>query len=180
MKKAALALALFVVGGNAVSVQQFVPTSATFSFTAPTHNAVCEVITSWNGVPNAYPQDMGAVCFNGDNGYGSSLFVPSELGFLNNGFLSPCDAIAWDPKNFTLGDGTHSGDLFSVHGSAACPYFVDEYGADVSHFLVSFTVDANYQVVIKTVYSPRSHRYVSTLGYALLGGSGEVTQVPAS
>jgi hypothetical protein len=173
VKKAVLALALFVVGGNAVSAQ-LAPTSATFTFSGGM--GTCQP-TVYNGDPTL----NGWICLNqGDpiGGYGSYLDVPFQLGFLNNGYLAGCNTITWDPKVFTIGNGSHNGDAFTVHGSTTCPYYTDEYGASVSHFLDGFSVDANYTVLQHR--SCNRGRCITYFTNVLLGGNGEATQVPAS
>jgi hypothetical protein len=157
----------------------FEPTSATFAFGGGT--AACQPITEWNGVPNAYPYDMGSICLTSGDGrgsYGSFLGIPNELGFLNNGLLEGCDPIAWDPKIYTIGDGKHAGDTFTQHGVTTCPYYTDEYGIDVSHFLDGFSADTTYVVVLVRVYVPRKgYQYVPSP--RLAGGTGTATQIVA-
>jgi hypothetical protein len=175
MNKAVLTLALFVLGATAVSAQ-WAPTSATFVFAAPIDKSNCETITAFNDSTD----ETGTICLSqGDSlgGYGSYINIPYQLGFLNGGDLAGCDPIVWGAKNYTTGDGTHAGDTFTVHGSTTCPYYTDEYGASVSHFLAGFNVDANYLVVRRRFcYRGRCFYYLTNI---LTGGSGEATQVPA-
>lgn len=166
---AALAAAIwFPIAAKA----QAPPANFTFGPGAP-----CSAITSWNGVADAYPQDMGAICLNqGDlyGGYGSYIDVPWQLGFLNNGYLAGCDQIAWQPKVFTIGDGTHAGDAFTVAGSTTCPYYTGEYGGVSDNLLDGFSVVASYTVVQrKTCGRYGCHTYLSNV---LTGGTGTVTE----
>jgi hypothetical protein len=178
-KVAALALALFVLGLSATAVSaQWAPTSATFVFAAPVDKSNCETITAWNDSTD----ETGTICLNQADsfgGYGSYINIPYQLGFLNGGDLAGCDPIVWGAKNYTTGDGTHAGDTFTVHGSTTCPYYTDEYGASVSHFLDGFSVDVNYLVVRRppVCYGRRCFRLLTSV---VTGGSGEATQVPAS
>src|ERR1700758_1822376 len=82
-------------------------------------------ITSWNGSA-PYPYHMGAVILTGPNGPG--IIIPFELGYLNNGYLVPCDPIAWSAKTWVIGTGANNGDTYVVSGSTTCPYFTGEYG----------------------------------------------------
>jgi hypothetical protein len=137
----------------------------------------CSSITSWNGDPNAYPNDMGAICLHqGDplGGYGSYLDAPFQLGFLNNGYLAGCNPLSWQPEVFTIGDGTHAGDAFTVAGSTTCPYYVCEYGCATSDDLVGWNVVASYTVVQRK--SCTRFRCTFYLTSVLTGGTGTVDE----
>lgn len=168
----------FAIGASAQTVTK----SDTFTFTT---GAVisryalppsCGAITEWDGVTNAYPEEMGGVCLSIPGGYGASIDVPFQLGYLNDGYLSPCDPISnWSAKTFTLGDGTHNGDVFTVTGSTTCPYFTGEYGTDYNsnNRLEGFSVTASYTVF---KYASCYRGRCSTMTeYFLTGGTGMVT-----
>jgi hypothetical protein len=144
----------------------------TFNGTTP-----CSSITSWNGDTDAYPEDMGGICLNqGDSygGYGSFLDVPFQLGFLNNGYLAGCNPLAWSPKRFTIGNGTHNGDAFTVAGSTTCPYYTGEYGGASDNLLVGFNVVASYTVLQhRSCYRGRCITYFTNV---LQGGTGTVEE----
>jgi len=165
---AALAAAVWI---PVVQAQQ---PSANFTFNGTTP---CSGITSWNGVSNAYPGDMGTICLTQGGtggGYGSAIIVPFQLGFLNNGFLSPCDPLQFGPKVWTHGDGTHDGDTFTLSGSTTCPYFTGEYGGTSDNLLDVFSVVADYTHVAHSYYyHGRKYTYfVDTLE----GGTGTVEE----
>jgi hypothetical protein len=148
--------------------------SDTFTFNASS------MITSWDGSDPAnppYPDDMGAVSLQSPfgGGHGSGIEVPWQLGYLNNGYLSPCDPIAWGQATYTIGDGTHTGDAFSVSGSTTCPGFTGEYGSyeNSNNRLEGFSVTANYTVVKHT--SCYRGRCVSYFASVLAGGTGTIT-----
>ena len=169
-------LALLVVG-TTLSAQSVVK-SATFTFGSPASStATCFPITSWNGVPDAYPEDMGAMCPNqGDpnGGYGSFLDVPFQLGFLNNGYLAGCNPLTWGQKTFTTGDGTHAGDAFTQPAITSCPYYTGEYGGSSNNLSVGWSIVANFTVV-KHTYCGRygCHSFLSNV---LTGGTGMVSE----
>lgn len=137
-------------------------------------------ITSWNGSDPAnplYPGEMGAVSLTSSfgGGYGSAIDVPWQFGFLNNGYLSPCNPIVFGPKTWTAGNGTHSGDVYNVSGSTTCPYFTGEYGNDYNseNRLDGFSVTATY---VHTVHTSCSRgRCVNYFIDTLQGGTGTVT-----
>ena len=165
--------ALFVVSAPTAKAQTvLLSDNFTFNGTTP-----CSSITSWNGNQNAYPEDMGSICLTqGDSygGYGSFLDAPFQLGFLNNGYLAGCDPLAWGPKVFTIGNGTHNGDAFTVTGSTTCPYYTGEYGGASDNELVGFKVVANYTVVQhRSCYRGRCITYFTNV---LQGGNGTVEE----
>jgi hypothetical protein len=144
MKLSVLPL-LFLLLVTSVLAQTFSPRTDTFAFNNQS------AITSWNGSDPSnppYPYGMGAVCLTTQcgGGYGSGIEIPFELGYLNNGFLSPCDPITFSPKTWVIGDGTHSGDAFIVTGSTLCPYFTGEYGSsgNSGNILDGFSVTVKY------------------------------------
>lgn len=156
------------------AMAQTVVLSETFAFNGNSQ------ITSWNGSDPAnppYPDEMGAVSLNSSfgGGYGSAIDVPFQLGFLNNGYLSPCNPIAFGPKTWTVGNGTHSGDVYTVSGSTTCPYFTGEYGNydNSNNRLDGFSVTATY--VHNGHTSCRYGRCVTYYIDVLKGGTGVVT-----
>lgn len=169
-----LALALFAISAKAGTVVL----SDTFTFGGPVGVASCSNIATWDGSATTYAEDMGAICLNqGDTygGYGSFLDVPEQLGYLNGGYLAGCNPIAFGPKVFTVGDGTHSGDAFTVSGSTTCPYYTGEWGTyeNSNNRLDGFSVVANYTVVQhRSCYRGRCVTYFTNV---LQGGSGVVT-----
>src|ERR1700739_939331 len=175
MKRALLAAAVLMLSFVPVSTKaQTVSFSDTFAFNNNSQ------ITSWNGSDPSnppYPSEMGAVSLNSSfgGGYGSAIDVPWQFGFLNNGYLSPCNPIAFGSKVWTKGDGTHTGDAFSVSGSTTCPYFTGEYGSydNSNNRLEGFSVTASYVRTVHTVcrYGKCTTYYVD----GLQGGSGTVT-----
>ena len=174
MKRALLAVAVLLSFVAASAKAQTIVLSDNFTFNGTTP---CSSITSWNGDPNAYPQDMGGICLSqGDpsGGYGSYLDVPWQLGFLNNGYLAGCNPLAWGQKTFIIGDGTHNGDVFKVPGSTTCPYYTGEYGGYSNNLLVGFGVVAKYTVVQQRSCS--RYRCFTYLANVLQGGTGTVTE----
>jgi hypothetical protein len=156
------------------------PAEFTFAGTPPLPNGTtpaCSAITSWNGDSTIYPEDRGAICLyqgSPSGGYGAYLSVPWQLGFLNNGFLEGCDPLKWDSKVFTIGNGTHAGDAFTVAGSTTCPYYVCEYGCATSDYLVGWSVVASYTVIQRK--SCNLGRCVTYLTNVLTGGTGTVEE----
>ena len=61
----------------------------------------CSPITSWDGVVNAYPQNMGEVCFNYYPNNNSGMEIPWQLGYPNNGFLLSNTPFTWAPAVWT-------------------------------------------------------------------------------
>jgi hypothetical protein len=138
----------------------------------------CASITAWNGIPNAYPQDMGGVCLgNSGSPYAplsASLSAPWQLGFLNNGDLAACAEMTFGPKVFSVGDGTHVGDVYTLVGSTSCPYYTGEYGGASDNLTVGFSVVASYVIGTKCNYY--RGRCVPVLISVLEGGTGTVTE----
>jgi hypothetical protein len=171
MKKLMAVVVLLLAGITSKAQTTVLSDNFTFNGTTP-----CSNITQWNGVPNAYP-DMGSICLNqGDEygGYGSFLDVPFELGFLNNGYLAGCDPLVWDPKTFTIGDGTHNGDAFTVAGKTTCPYYTGEYGGSSNTLSVGFSAVASYTVVQhRSCYRGSCITYFTSV---LTGGTGTVKE----
>jgi hypothetical protein len=173
MKRALLVVALLVVGGNASAQVNF---SNNFAFDDK------GTITSWDGVPNAYPGDMGAVSLYTSFGgtFGSAISVPFRLGYLNNGDLAPCDPVVWGIKTWLVGDGKHNDDTYTIHAETTCPYFTGEWGTvnNSDHRLDGFSVDAIF-ITVLVCKQDRWHRclkpvvYLPT--YVLTGGTGTVT-----
>jgi hypothetical protein len=132
---ATLLLALAV----GASAQTFSPRTDAFAFDATT------AITSWDGSDPAnppYPYEMGSVNINTPSG----IDIPWQLGYLNNGYLVPCDPIAWGSKIWVIGNGTHNGDTYILPGSATCSYFTGEYGTsgNSANILDGFSVAVKY------------------------------------
>ncbi len=174
-------LVVFFVFVATVNAQNAPPPPATFTF-GPT--TTCSPILSWNGVENAYPEDMGAICpyqGNPTGGYGSFLEVPWQLGFLDNGLLQGCDPMVWGQKTFaqrpdgTVGDGTRAGDAFTQPAATTCPYYVGEYGGAIpDNFLPQFSIVANFTVVKITTCG--RYRCQSHLQSNLTDGTGVVEE----
>lgn len=144
--------------------------TATFTFGPVTAGTSCSTITAWNGVENAYPNDMGTVCTgqadpsSGAEGYFSFLSVPFQLGFANNGYLASCH-IVWGQQVFTIGDGTHTGDRFTWSSTSSNCY--DGLG-------VTWNATGTYSVTVHiSCRYGRCTRYVT---YTLLSGTGSVTE----
>ena len=126
--------------------QTFYPRTDTFAFDKT------NAITSWNGSDPAnppYPYEMGSVSLGNQSG----IAIPFQLGYLNNGDLEPCDPITWGAKTWIIGNGTHSGDTYTLPGSAACPYFTGEYGTsgNSSKTHDSFSVTVTYVRTLRRV-----------------------------
>jgi hypothetical protein len=168
-------LASIILLASAVSAHaQTVVLSDGFTFNGGTP---CSAITTWNGNPNAYPGDMGAICLaqgDAEGGGGSYLDVPWQFGFLNNGYLAGCDPIAWGSKTFTIGNGTHVGDAYTMAGTTACPYYTGEYGGASDNLAVGFSVTASYVVGTKCNYY--RGRCIPYFVNVLQGGSGTVVE----
>ena len=139
-------------------------------------------ITSWDGSDPSnppYPYDMGGVSLMTDfsHGYGSAISAPFQLGYLNNGDLSPCDPLTLGPKMWTIGDGTNIGDTFTQHGTTTCPYFTGEWGTynNSNNRLDGFSVDATYTIVQGPRTCPRYHPCYYPHLTVLVGGTGTIT-----
>lgn len=171
---ALLALALLVAVPSFAQGTYPIPSTA-FTF-GPGYGsaATCSVVA----FPD-YSTYSGWICLNqGDpiGGYGSYLDVPFQLGYLNNGYLAGCNPLTWQPKVFTVGDGTHNGDVFSVAGATTCPYYTGEYGTydDSNNRLDGFNVVANYVVIQhRSCYRGRCTTYFTN---TLQNGTGEVVE----
>ena len=141
-------------------------------------------ITSWDGSdPSAppYPGDMGAVSLRTSFGgsYGSAIDAPFQLGYLNNGFLAPCDPLTLGPKVWTIGDGTNIGDTFTQYGATTCPYFTGEWGTynNSNNRLDGFSVDATYTIVQGPRTCPRFKPCYYPHITVLTGGTGMITDM---
>jgi hypothetical protein len=134
--------------------------SATLTFGAP-GSSNCSRITEWNGVTNAYPEDMGEVCFNFYPNFYSGILIPWQLGFPNNGFLPTCEPTVWGAKTYTKGNGTQAGDTFSQTMTATCPYNV--------------TLEVTGSFVVEQITHCYYRRCFTTYANVLESGSGTVT-----
>jgi hypothetical protein len=147
---------------------QAMPSANAFTFNASSN------IISWNGSDPAnppYPLDMGKVSLDTQfgGGWGASISVPWQLGYLNHGELNDCLKITnWGPRVFTKGDGTHAGDTFTETGSTTCPYFNSNNLQD------GFGVVASY--IVKQNKSCGNGRCIYYFTYPLTGGTGTVTE----
>jgi hypothetical protein len=147
-------------------------------------------IVSWNGSDPSnppYPHEMGAVGLD-NNGIGS-IDIPWQLGavtsdngvttsgYLNNGYLAPCNFSAWGPKSWVIGDGTHAGDTFMVTASTLCPYFTGEYGSAGNSYNISdgFSATATYVRTFKK--SCNRGRCTTFPVDTLTGGTGTTQQI---
>lgn len=156
--------------------------SADFTFgpLPTTLNATCAPILSWNGVIDAYPENMGDVCAFS---YNTGISIPFQLGFLNNGSLEPCNPMNWGNKTWgtredgTPMDGTQAGDTYTQSGGTTCPYFTNEYGGTLGdHVLAGFVITADFTMVKVT---PKCFRFPCPKPYlkpVLQGGKGTATE----
>jgi hypothetical protein len=155
---------LFLLLFGIVSHMAAQTNSATFAYGA-VNSGNCSAITEWNGVVDAYPADMGEVCFNfGENPY-SGMEIPWQLGFPNNGYLLENTPFTWAPPVFTNGNATTDGSTYHQAGVAA----YTGYGAGVT---VSVTVNF-------TVHVHKACRYSVCRTYltdTATGGAGMVSQ----
>jgi len=145
--------------------------SDTFTFDKTT------AIISWDGSDPAnppYPYQMGGVILN--NVGISGIDVPFQLGYLNNGFLEPCNPAAWGVKTWTIGDGTNAGDTYTVSASTTCPYFTGEYGnyENSNNRLDGFSITATYVRTFKRTCG--RYRCVTFPVDTLQGGTGTITE----
>lgn len=139
--------------------------TATFTFGAVlASNGECTEVTSWNGVTDAYPEDMGSICFNlGEYPY-SGMEIPWQLGFPNNGFLLDQTPFTYSAP-FNVVGGLHTnGGTFQETGVAA--YAGYGQGVTVSVLL-------NFSVTVTKWCRFGRCNYLTT--YNVTGGSGVVT-----
>jgi hypothetical protein len=111
--------------------------SDSFAYGAVNSQGNCSEITAWDAVPNAYPSDMGSVCFNYYPNAYSGMDIPFQLSYPNNGFLLDNTPFTFAPIVWTIGDGTHGGDTGTQAGIAN----YSGYGAGV-------TVNVNCTIVV--------------------------------
>jgi hypothetical protein len=162
-------LLLLVASAFASSAQTFSPRTDTFTFDNTSS------IVSWDGSdPNnpPYPYEMGFVDLGNQPGIG----IPWQLGYLNNGYLVPCNPLVWGSDTWVVGDGTHNGDTYTRPASTSCPYFTGEYGTsgNSSNILDSFSVVVKYVRTIRRVCSRGGcHNNITD---TLVGGTGEAVQ----
>lgn len=159
-----LGLAVMLSLGVAYAAAQ--SKSDTFTFGSAgvigtTQSSNCSPITAWDGVVDAYPQDMGEVCFNFYPNPYSGMDIPFQLGYPNNGFLLDNTPFTWGPQVST------SSNTYTQAGTAA----YTGYGAGV-------VVNVNVNVVVTQKLSCGHgicHYFpVDTL----TGGTGVVTFTP--
>jgi len=184
MKRIALALAALVLAAAGARAQNYpVHISDTFSFDGTTAIIAYDGVTPANppnGAQAQFPYYMGAVELN--NVGISGISVPYDLndsrgyGYLNNGYLQPCDGVAWGAKTWTIGDGTHAGDTYQVSASTTCPYFTGEYGTyeNSNNRLDGFNVTATY--VRTFVRTCGRYRCTTNPKDTLQGGTGTITE----
>jgi hypothetical protein len=159
---------LFLALSVSMFAQTFQPRSDTFVFDSR------GLINSWDGSDPAnppYPYAMGSI-----NLTTPGIVVPWELGYLNNGYLVPCDPIVYGPITWVIGDGTHSGDTYTKPGATTCPYFTGEYGSSGNswNILDGFSVTVTYvRQFVRSCYRGRCHNYVNDV---LQGGNGTLSQ----
>jgi hypothetical protein len=160
LTKMLLLSALFAVAALAQNA------SFTFGPTAPNSAHHCSVITSWNGDPNAFPQNMGAICL-AFYPYGTTdIYVPFQLGFPNNGDLGQ-GATFWGPLTWA------SGCSFNIAGCTATQQFTANQFYDGGNTTVNATV--NFVVVETTSCGRTGCRHF--FHNAVTGGSGTVTNM---
>jgi hypothetical protein len=149
-----LSLALLVLGAIATPAQ-----TANFTFgtiESPASQTQCSNATFSDGL-------AGGICFNFYPSPYSSIVVPFELGFANNGNWQDCPGFAWGAKTWTVGEGTHQGDQYTQPGITSCP----------AH---------NGTITVKATFTVNMTRFCSRTGchnftsYVLVGGSGTVTE----
>lgn len=159
-------LCLLVMSAN-VSAQTTLTATFTYGPLYGSPGTTCSNILSWNGVPNAYPEDMGAVCTgqadpdSGPEPYYSFLGVPWQLGFQS---LGACN-ITWGARTYARGDGTHTGDTFNWPATSSNCYNAPN---------VTFTTIGSYTVTMHTSCY-RGHCITYAIN-TLQGGSGFVTE----
>jgi hypothetical protein len=142
--------------------------SATFTFgpTAQNSSHSCSVITSWNGDPNAFPQDMGSICLALYPYYTTDIYVPFQLGFPNNGFLTQ-GATYWGTLTWASGCGPN------IAGCTATQPFTANQFYDGGNTTVVATVSF---VVVETTSCYRG-RCTHIYHNEVTGGSGTVTNM---
>ena len=117
----------------------------------------CTSITSWNGVSNAYPQDMGGICLDIYPAVYTDITIPWQLGFPNGGFLES-GSTSWQPL-VNNGDGT------------ATQQFTATNFYDGGNTTIAATV--NYQLVTETMCGRGGcHKFSA---WQVVGGSGTVS-----
>jgi hypothetical protein len=184
--KRAFVIAVAVLGLACTSRSQTIIRSDTFTFGAYQCLSCTSLapILTWDGSDPAnppYPDGMGYVSISaaGISGIDVPYFLGRNddgLGYLNNGYLEPCNPAAWGTPTWTIGDGTNNGDTYTVTAATSCPYFTGEYGTfeNSNNRLDSFNVTATYtRKFVRTCsrYICRTHP-VDTLQ----GGSGTITE----
>ena len=123
-----------------------------------TQSSNCSPITAWDNVVDAYPQDMGEVCFNFYPNPYSGMDIPWQLGYPNNGFLLDQTPFTWGPVVWT------SSNTYTQTGTAA----YTGYGAGV-------VVNVNTNVVV-TYQKYCAHGVCHYFPvHTLTGGTGVVT-----
>jgi hypothetical protein len=84
--------------------------TATFTFGPIPSGQTCASNLTWNGAAVAYP---GNVCFNLYPSPWSSIAIPQNFGFPNDGYLQDCYPTIWGPQNWTSGNQTTAGSTFT-------------------------------------------------------------------
>ena len=165
MKKL-LALTALLSGICTGTLTQAQTKSDTFTFGSAgvigtTQSSNCSPITAWDNVVDAYPQDMGEVCFNFYPDGFSGMEIPFQLGYPNNGFLLDNTPFTWGPMVST------STNTYTQAGTAA----YTGYGAGV-------VVNVNINVVVTYVRSCGHGICHYFPVHTLTGGTGGVTFNP--
>ena len=167
-KMLAVAVLLLTLAAVA-SAQTFYPRTDDFGFDKTT------AIISWHGSDPAnppYPYEMGSVALGSQPG----IVIPWQLGYLNNGYLVPCNPLVWGNDTWIIGDGTHNGDTYTRPASTTCPYFTGEYGTsgNSSNILDGFSVTVKYVRTISQVCGRGGcHKVITD---TLQGGMGTAQQ----
>jgi hypothetical protein len=161
--KVLFALAPLLVGICTGTLTQAQTKSDTFTFgsagvigTITSSN--CSPITAWDNVVDAYPQDMGEVCFNFYPNPYSGMDIPFQLGYPNNGFLLDNTPFTWGPQVST------SSNTYTQTGTAA----YTGYGAGVV-----VNVTTNVVITYQKFCGHGICHYFPV--YTLTGGTGVVT-----
>jgi hypothetical protein len=175
MRKALLAtLALLVMSAIPAAAQDRSQGGFSDQFTFDANS----LITTWNGVTNAYPYAMGSVSLVNVNYYGSGIDVPFQLGYLNNGELLSCLPMNFGPQIWTIGTGTAVGDTFFQSSTTTCPYYTGEYETylNSNNRLDGFSVVAKYVYVLSNKrICPRFKPCYYPIIPKLAGGTGTIT-----